>query len=66
MNQYQCFELKRDINPVIIKGMQGVILEILDHDTYIVEFVKKDGTNYEYDGTGVFTLKESDMKALDL
>jgi hypothetical protein len=65
MKQYECFELNRDINPVVIKGMQGVILEVLDPDTYIVEFVKEDGRNYEYGGDYIFTIKESDIKALD-
>ena len=60
LQQYQTFELIKDLNPVITKGMQGVILEIYDEDTYEVEFVKDDGYNYEYEGQGTFAIK-SDM-----
>jgi len=59
--QYQIFVLNRDINPVIVKGMQGVILEVLDSDTYEVEFVKEDGTNYEYQDLFTFTLNKADI-----
>lgn len=59
--QYQIFVLNRDINPVIVKGMQGVILEVLDSDTYEVEFVKEDGTNYEYQDLFTFTLNKTDI-----
>jgi hypothetical protein len=61
MKQYQAIELINDINPVIKKGMIGVILEVLDAETYIVEFVKKDGTNYEYNGEFTFDLKRTDI-----
>jgi len=64
MQQYQVFELIRDINPAITKGMQGVILEVLDTANYIVEFVKDDGTNYEYEGEFTFDVKESDIRAI--
>jgi hypothetical protein len=64
VKQYQAIELIKDINPVIKKGMVGVILEVLDVDTYIVEFVQKDGRNYEYNGQGTFDVKESDLKAV--
>ena len=62
MKQYQAIVPARDINPVIKMGMIGVILEVLDADTYIVEFVKEDGSNYEYDGQGTFDLKGADLK----
>lgn len=65
LKQYQTFQTKKDINPVITKGLQGVILEVLDYETYLVEFVKRDGTNYEYDGETVFELKETDIRAIE-
>jgi hypothetical protein len=65
LRQYQSIRVSRDINPVIVKGLQGVILDVLDHDTYLVEFVKSDGTTYEYDGEAVFELKESDIVAIE-
>jgi hypothetical protein len=64
MKQYQAIELAKDINPVIKKGMIGVILEVLDADTYIVEFVQEDGRNYEYNGQGTFDLRGSDLKTI--
>jgi len=42
--------------------MIGVILEVLDADTYIVEFVQDDGRNFEYDGQGTFDLKGADLQ----
>jgi hypothetical protein len=62
MKQYQAIVPVRDINPVIKKGMIGVILEVLDADTYIVEFVQDDGRNFEYDGQGTFDLKGADLQ----
>ena len=58
-NQYDCFELAKDITPNIIKGMEGVILEIWADDAYEVEFVKSDGTNYEYQNLSTFTIDKS-------
>ena len=59
--QYQVITLCRDINPVLRKGMQGVILEILDAETFITEFLDDEGFNYEYEGQFTFDLKSSDF-----
>jgi hypothetical protein len=59
INQYDVFELIKDINPNVRTGLQGVILEVLDKDAYIVEFVKKDGSNYEFEGEFTFILDSS-------
>ncbi len=59
IKQYDVFELSKDINPTIIKGMSGVILEICGVDSYEVEFVKEDGTNFEYNGQFTFTIDRS-------
>ena len=61
MKQYDVAILRRDINPVIKKGMRGVILEVLEKGTYIAEFVKEDGRNYEYNGEGTFILTDDDF-----
>lgn len=53
--QYDIFELAKDLNPVIKRGRLGVILEIWDSKNYEVEFVKSNGTNYEYGGNSTFT-----------
>lgn len=57
--QYDVFILSKDINPAITQGMQGVILEIWDDNRYDVEFVKEDGTNYEFEGQSTFTIDSS-------
>ena len=59
LKQYDVFELAKDINPNIKQGMRGVILDIWDVDAYEVEFVKEDGTNYEYEGQSTFTIDGS-------
>jgi hypothetical protein len=62
IEQYQIFELSRDLNPVIVKGMMGVILEILEPDkTFEVEFVKDDTSNYEFEGNFTFTISIDDI-----
>jgi hypothetical protein len=59
VKQYDIFVLERDINPVIRKGMQGVILEIWNNNSFEIEFVKDDGTNYEFNGQSTFTVDKS-------
>lgn len=59
IKQYDVFVLSKDINPTIIKGMQGVILEAWNDDTYLVEFIKEDGTNYEFETQSTFTIDNS-------
>ena len=63
--QYQVIELTRDLNPVLKQGMQGVILEIWDEETYEVEFLDAHGFNYKYDGEATFTISAEDIKAVD-
>lgn len=62
VNQYEVFELTRDINPVIKQGMKGVILEVWEPGVYEVEFVKEDGCNYGYNGNYTFTIRQEDIK----
>ena len=59
MKQYDTFILKEDLNPEIKAGMTGVILEIYSQNDIEVEFVKQDGTNYEYNGQHTFTIKKN-------
>lgn len=59
IKQYDVFILTKDINPEIVKGMSGVILEVWAHDSFEVEFVKEDGSNYMSEGGGTFTVDES-------
>ncbi len=60
--EHDCFEMLFDLNPVIKKGMQGVILMSFNDGTYLVEFVKEDATNYDYEGQDTFLIKDSDFK----
>ena len=64
MKQYDTFVLLEDLNPVITKGMRGVILEIYSLDDIEVEFVKKDATSYEYEGRFTFTINKRIIKLL--
>ncbi len=63
LKQYDVFILAKDINSAIISGMQGVILEIWDESAFEVEFVKDDGTNYQYEGQSTFTIDRSFIKS---
>lgn len=59
IEQNQSFELSRDINAEITKGMMGVILEILEPDKkFEVEFPREDGSNY---GDKTFTIDIDDI-----
>jgi hypothetical protein len=59
VKQYDVFKLTRDLNAVITKDMEGVILEIWNDNSFEVEFVKDDGTNYEYNDQSSFTIDKS-------
>ena len=54
--QYQTFTLIKDLNPAITAGMVGTIIEVFDEDNFEVEFVKPDGSNYEFKGQFTFTV----------
>jgi hypothetical protein len=59
IEQNQSFELSRDINPEVTKGMMGVILNILEPDkTFEAEFPREDGSNY---GDKTFTIGIDDI-----
>jgi hypothetical protein len=59
IEQDQSFELARDINPGITKGMMGVILKILEPDkSFEVEFPREDGGSY---GDKTFTVGIDDI-----
>ena len=62
-DQFETFILTRDLNTVIVRGMTGCILEIYnDGEAYEVEFVKNDGTNFEYEGSFTFTVTSEVMR----
>jgi hypothetical protein len=62
IEQYQSFELSRNLNPVVVKGMIGVILEIWEPDKiFEVEFCYEGGNNYVYEGRGTFTISIDDI-----
>ena len=62
MKQYDVFELSKDINPNIKKGLRGVVLQIYSDGIFEVEFVNDDGMNIEFDGHSRFTIDLSYIK----
>lgn len=64
INQHDCFLLAKDLNPAISRGLEGVILEILDEDHYLVEFGKEDGTSHEFEGAWTFIIDRSFIGAI--
>jgi hypothetical protein len=59
IEQDQSFELARDINTEITKGMMGVILKILEPDkSFEAGFPREDGSNY---GDKTFTIGINDI-----
>lgn len=60
--QYDAVVLLEDLNEVIKAGMMGYILEIWDEENVEVEFVKEDGTNYEYEGDFTFAIPIKNLK----
>ena len=54
--EYQIIKLKEDLNPVIKKGMEGVILEIWDKNNFEVEFLDDNGVNLQNNGNATFTI----------
>ena len=62
MEQYQTIILSRDLNPVIKKGMIGVVLEVWSETSFEVEFAREDGTHYEFKGQYTFTIDKSFIK----
>jgi len=60
--QYQIIELKEDLNPVIKKGMEGVILEVWDKNNFEVEFLDAEGVNIQYNDEATFTVNAKLIK----
>jgi hypothetical protein len=56
---YDTFILSKDLNPIITRGMQGVVLMVFTENNFEVEFVKGDGMNYEFEGQFTFTIDTS-------
>jgi hypothetical protein len=59
VKQYDVFKLAKDLNPLITTGMEGVILEVWNDNSFEIELVNDDGTNYEYNGAATFTIDKS-------
>ena len=49
---------KEDLNPEIKAGTEGVIPDLYNRNDIELEFVKDDGTIYEYNGQATFTIKK--------
>jgi hypothetical protein len=65
LKQFEQFTLKEDINPVIIKGMVGVVLDIYeDGDAFEAEFVQNDGSNYSYLDQSTFAIRWNQVERI--
>lgn len=57
IKQYDTVKLNIDLNEVIRKDMEAVILEIYENGrAFEIECVKKDGTNYNFEGQSTFSV----------
>jgi len=57
IERYQSFELSKDLNPLIVKGMMGIILEVLEPEkTFLAEFPGDNASNLTYEGKSSFTI----------
>jgi hypothetical protein len=56
----QRVELATDVNPVVRRGMKGVILQNEDDNNVLVKFVKEDDSDYQYHFT--YTVDKSKIK----
>ena len=64
MKEFESVILLIDLNEIIKKGMIGAILEVWDDEAVEVEFVKDDGTNYEYEGQTTFAINKKNLEIL--
>lgn len=58
MKEYDVFKLKKDLNQNLPKGSIGTILIKYSDNEYEVEFVKRDGTNIEFEGQSTFCISK--------
>ena len=65
IEQYKAVILLEALNPIIKKGMKGCILEVWDDNMVEVEFIKPDGTNYEFKGGYTFAIAINKLKIVD-
>jgi PII-like signaling protein len=61
MKQYQMIKASKDINTDVKKGTRGVILEVLDDQTFIVEFVNENNDTLD---NGMTTVTKSEIEYL--
>ena len=60
--EHAVFLLTKDLNPLIIKGSQGVVVYVYSQHVFEVEFVNADGTNINYEGQSTFKVNSEIMQ----
>ena len=65
IKEYSVFILKKDLNSVIKAGMKGTVLLVYDGNNFEVEFVKNDGTNYEFNDHATFTIQREYIEVVE-
>jgi hypothetical protein len=56
---YKLIVLTESISPVTKEGMTGVILEILDSETFLSEFFDDNGNQIQFENDPVFLVKRN-------
>jgi hypothetical protein len=64
IEQYDIVELIEDLNPKILKGFKGTILEKYSDNQFEIEFVNEDGSNVLYNDQFTFTVTAKQIKSL--
>lgn len=59
---YKKFILTETQNPVIEKGMKGVVLEVIDNKNVYAEFTNESGTQIEYQNKLVYKIPIKNLK----
>jgi len=60
--EHAVFRLTKDLNSLILKGSQGVVVYVYSQNEFEVEFVNSDGTNIQYEGQSTFKVNSENMQ----
>lgn len=62
-NQFGTFELLIDLNQILKKRMIALILNIYGNgESFEVEFVRLNGTNFEYENSNILSKQRNDQE----
>ncbi len=63
---YKDIKLRRRINPSLTRGHQGKILEIIDQNNVVADFLDFKGNQIEYKNKIAFRLKMNEFRLINL